>query len=79
MDNFKPDYVKKQEIAKENKARSMWVLPWQIKGLTAGVLGVFLFGYFYAGEYPAKYIVAGGIFGYLMGGLLGKFFYTKKE
>ncbi|MBU1202441.1 hypothetical protein KKH39_00090 [Patescibacteria group bacterium] len=79
MDNFKPDYIKKQEQSKVDKERSMWVLSYNLKGMAAGIFAIALFCYVYIGDYPAKYLIGGGLLGYFVGGLLGKFFYTKPQ
>lgn len=79
MDNFQPDYIKKQAQAKEDSQRSMWVLSYNLKGMAVGLLAISLFCYIYVGEYPARYLIGGGILGYFVGGLLGRFFYTKPQ
>ncbi len=79
MDQFQPDYVKKLARDKENKAKSMWLLSYQAKGMAVGLGTIFLFCYFKVGEYPLKYLIAAGVCGAFFGWLVGNFFYTKKE
>ncbi|MBT4516777.1 MAG: hypothetical protein HOC78_02675 [Candidatus Komeilibacteria bacterium] len=78
MDNFQPDYVKQQAKAEEEAAKSNWTLSYRIKGLTGGALIMFLYTYFHLGQNNPKMIILGGILGYFLGGLAGRFFYTKK-
>lgn len=78
MDNFESQYVKNQNKAKEEAAKSSWTLSYRLKGLTAGVLIMFIYINFYRGENNPKMIVAGGILGYFLGWMVGRFFYTKK-
>lgn len=78
MDNFQPEYVKKQAKVKEEAAKSSWTLSYRIKGMTAGALVMFLYINFYLGQNNPKMIIAGGILGYFLGWMIGSFFYTKK-
>jgi len=78
MDNFQPDYVKRQARAKEEAAKSSWTLSYRIKGMTAGALIMFVYTGFYLGEANPKMIIAGGVLGYFLGWVIGSFFYTKK-
>ena len=64
---------------KQDPQKTAMVLNYRIKGMIAGVLGIYLFCYFYVGDYPAKYIVAGGVLGYFLGQVAGNFFYTKRD
>ena len=78
MENFELKYAKNQAKAKEELNKSAWTLSYRIKGMTAGALIMFFYIHYYLGQDNPKMIIAGGVLGYFLGWLLGRFFYTKK-
>ena len=79
MKNYSPRPNFPQPPKPYDAKRAATVFSYRINGLLLGVLVVYLFCYFYVGEYPAKYLVAGGVLGYFLGWVAGNFFYTKKD
>ena len=78
MENFESKYVKNQAKAKDEADKSAATLSYRIKGLTVGALLMFFYINFYLGKSDPKMIIAGGVFGYFVGWVVGNFFYTKK-
>ena len=78
MDNFESKYLKDQNKAKDEIAKSSWTMSYRIKGMTIGAALMFAYLHFHLGQDNPKMIVAGGIVGYFLGWLTGNFFYTKK-
>jgi len=78
MDPYKPGQIKNQGNIEEDSEKSSMVFSWRLKGLVGGAGAMLFYANYYVGKNEPYMIVAAGILGYFLGGVLAAFFYTKK-
>lgn len=61
----------------EKQSISMWTLSYRLKGMTLGLIVALGYCYFYLDYWSYKIIILAGILGYMLGWIVGRFFYTK--
>lgn len=60
-------------------SRSMWTLSYRLQGLALGLVVILLYCYFHLGYWHKYLIIAGGIAGYFLGWLVGRFTYRSRS
>lgn len=73
-DQPKPSEPMLKVVSRASKI-SNWTLTYRIRGMALGIALAWAYCYFVLGDFPVKYLIAGPIVGWLLGHLVGRFFY----
>lgn len=64
-------------MIKPKRSRSMWSLYYRLHGLTIALAAVAAFCYFYLHYWHTQLLIAGAIFGYFLGWVVGSWTYKE--